>query len=336
MHIHEPPRAMSEISPDLPKELDAPVLAMVAKNPKDRPGSAGAAVAALRDRAEACGLAKRQAGDVATAPSSLTRALARHEMATVQIARAPKGPTPEEVAAAATPRPASAETSGPVVITVDRDADRTDEDASIARTMAAAAPPASETLTSPGMPEPSASVPATLPAAPALKVAPTLDVARPAPRPRRAWIWPLAASGAGIVAVVILLQQGQARQGPAVSAGQASASASSAAAPELPSKVTIRLAVAPPDADAILDGVRAGAASEALVLPRSAERHALRFEKAGFEAQTLWITPDRDQDLPPISLRAAAAPPVAPPSVKAQAKPAYHDDLEKPEYVRPK
>jgi hypothetical protein len=72
--------------------------------------------------------------------------------------------------------------------------------------------------------------------------------------------------------------------------------------------VTIRLAVTPADADVLLDGLRAGSASEPLVLPRSARRTAIRFEKRGFEAETAWIIPDRDADLPPIVLRAIESP----------------------------
>src|SRR5262249_49500067 len=51
MHVGEPPRPMSEVCPDVPGELDAPVLSMLAKQPRQRPSSAGAAVAALADRA---------------------------------------------------------------------------------------------------------------------------------------------------------------------------------------------------------------------------------------------------------------------------------------------
>jgi serine/threonine-protein kinase len=46
-HSCEPPPRMSSVHAELPPELDAPVLAMLAKKPADRPPSAGAAVAAL-------------------------------------------------------------------------------------------------------------------------------------------------------------------------------------------------------------------------------------------------------------------------------------------------
>jgi hypothetical protein len=76
----------------------------------------------------------------------------------------------------------------------------------------------------------------------------------------------------------------------------------------LPGKVTLHLAVTPPDADVIVEGLRAGKASEPLVLPRSARGCTVRIEKRGFEAQTLYIVPDRDADLPPMVLLAAPPP----------------------------
>ncbi len=56
MHTSELPPSMSSVSPDLPPELDGPVLAMVAKRPKDRPATAGEAIAALIRRARDLGV----------------------------------------------------------------------------------------------------------------------------------------------------------------------------------------------------------------------------------------------------------------------------------------
>ncbi len=52
----EDPAPMSSICPDLPRELDAPVLAMLAKRPDGRPSTAGKAVAALAACAQRLGL----------------------------------------------------------------------------------------------------------------------------------------------------------------------------------------------------------------------------------------------------------------------------------------
>lgn len=51
-HDTEQPPRMSDVAKDLPRELDAPVLAMLAKQPKARPASAGEAIAALAKCAE--------------------------------------------------------------------------------------------------------------------------------------------------------------------------------------------------------------------------------------------------------------------------------------------
>jgi serine/threonine-protein kinase len=50
-HVGTPPPRMSSVCADLPAELDEPVLAMLAKQPQDRPRSAGEGVAALVTRA---------------------------------------------------------------------------------------------------------------------------------------------------------------------------------------------------------------------------------------------------------------------------------------------
>ncbi len=40
MHLHEPPRPLSELCPDLPPQVEAVVLQALAKRPRDRPGAA--------------------------------------------------------------------------------------------------------------------------------------------------------------------------------------------------------------------------------------------------------------------------------------------------------
>jgi eukaryotic-like serine/threonine-protein kinase len=55
LQVRAAPPSMSSICPDLPRDLDAPVLAMLAKHPDARPASAGAAVAALAAQAARAG-----------------------------------------------------------------------------------------------------------------------------------------------------------------------------------------------------------------------------------------------------------------------------------------
>jgi serine/threonine-protein kinase len=54
-HATTPPPRMSSVCPDLPPELDGPVLAMLAKQAGERPASAGKAIAALAERIGATG-----------------------------------------------------------------------------------------------------------------------------------------------------------------------------------------------------------------------------------------------------------------------------------------
>src|SRR5262249_40237472 len=49
-HASDPPPPMSNVRAELPAALDAPVLAMLAKRPKDRPPSGGQPTPALVDR----------------------------------------------------------------------------------------------------------------------------------------------------------------------------------------------------------------------------------------------------------------------------------------------
>jgi len=129
----------------------------------------------------------------------------------------------------------------------------------------------------------------------------------------RARSWALVATGALIAGGVALLWKAR------LPASSPPASRSPAAATAT-GEVTVRLAVTPPDADVIVDGVRMGTAAEPLSLPRSDRRRALRLERRGFEAETLWIVPDRDSELPPIALHPAS--PGAPDPGSAAPRPA--------------
>jgi len=55
-HLVKPPPKLSEVCPELPSALDAPILHMLAKDPADRPSSVGAAFAELEEAARAAGI----------------------------------------------------------------------------------------------------------------------------------------------------------------------------------------------------------------------------------------------------------------------------------------
>ena len=66
--------------------------------------------------------------------------------------------------------------------------------------------------------------------------------------------------------------------------------------------ITIRATVSPADARILIDGRNVGKSGDALVLPREKKEHAVRIEREGYEAQTMWVTADTDKQLGPITL----------------------------------
>ena len=367
MHISDPPRRMSDVRPALPKELDAPVLAMLAKKPRDRPDSAGAAVAALAERIQ--GSSDGRAGTSAPAQPDTRREGAAaqdappaerprpaHEVATVAV-RGRKNEPPTAVggaavggagvAVASTPSEERTGIQGPIEATelvVGPKDDRSSQ-SEAARTTEEppATPPASIDATPETPPEAPAepmipaatadgrfalsskgntikvwdmrtgkavhtfagqpgSVSDPAPRAPRTKGARTAPAA-PAPR-WRSWA---AIAAAGAIGAAAAALAGRSHTPPAPIA-TAEPAATPGPPDHLPRTVTLRFAVTPPDADVLLDGLRAGKASEPLELPRSDRRTAIRIEKPGYETETLWIVPDRDAELPPIVLRAAEGP----------------------------
>jgi eukaryotic-like serine/threonine-protein kinase len=331
MHVSEPPRPMSEIFPELPRELDAPVLAMLAKSPNQRPRSAGVAVDALVERIQALG-ADRPKATGPREPSSFERSLARREAATVVGGGAGAAEAPSTTAPVSSgddvPPPGDA-SAVPVLAAPAATSDgrfaisskgatikvwdlRTGQAVHTFQGQPDQAPPGNQapaegspgaTATPPrtlGIPERGAAT--RLTAAAATAHAPNEPEPAPAPAPakrgaRSRW-WAISAAGAAaIVAGVVAFQKGGAPPPLPVSADTGVA----AAPPS--NRVTLRLVVTPPDADVFLDGLHVGSASEPLVLLRSDQRRSLRIEKSGFETRTLWIVADRDRELPKILLQ---------------------------------
>jgi serine/threonine-protein kinase len=293
-HISEAPRPMSEVCRDVPKALDGPVLAMLAKSPRDRPSSAGAAVAALVERARSSGVARAAEipPDAPAAAVEPTLALAGRGAKTAADTSGPvvisigdhedaSRLTPNLPAPATTPDGRFAISSKDNTIKVwdlrTGQAVHTFPGQALPR-VADASAAASALITAGSAPSPAAPAPATKPAG-------------------RSRLWAFLGVGA-VIAIAAALQLGRA---PA----PAKAPIASVPGAAMPGDVTVRLAVIPSDADVLVDGLRVGIASDPLVLPRSDRRRALRIEKRGFEPLTLWIVADRDAELPPVALRPA-------------------------------
>jgi serine/threonine-protein kinase len=176
---------------------------------------------------------------------------------------------------------------------------------------------------------------------PALAMAtiPARPVTAAPPRARSTRLVAAAAIG-GLALGVIAAARSMLAPAPATPSATPEAPAGSITATAA-SEVTVRLTVSPSSAEVRINDRRAGSASDPLVLPRSDKSLALRLEKDGYEPQTLWITPDRDRELPPVVL-ARSAPAAAPPggipgageagtsSAKQPPRPKHHVDLERP------
>ena len=117
-HTSEAPAPMSHVCPDLPSDLDAPVLAMLAKKPKERPESAGAAVRDLIERARAAGQAatmpvSSQAVRHVVRPDSEDRSVERLPPDAATVAVRVRPPIPSAGAPATTPDAAGPDLTAP-------------------------------------------------------------------------------------------------------------------------------------------------------------------------------------------------------------------------------
>ncbi|WP_438022966.1 protein kinase domain-containing protein [Sorangium sp. So ce233] len=100
-HASDPPPRMSSVCPDLPRELDLPVLAMLEKRAGDRPPSASKAVADLLEVARRIGLARAGArGAPGAGPASATWASGQMPSATGDEGRVSATWTPASAASA--------------------------------------------------------------------------------------------------------------------------------------------------------------------------------------------------------------------------------------------
>jgi len=316
-HASEPPPRMSQARSDLPADLDAPVLAMLAKDPNQRPATAGEAVAELALRAKEHVHAETLpvSSDVPREPAPR---LGTDDPTVAVRQRKTPGSKPDPVVAAKASESqieteiATAETMA-VPSVVGKDSTEP------------AAP--QETLRSPGPLEA-----ATEQASP--KAAP-----KAARSDRGAGLW---VGIGGLAIAVIVAGVAFARSGGgAPTTGISQPPATSTNTSPQAEMVSVRVKVAPADAWLVI-GDRRSRASDPLILPRSSQSQALRVERDGYEPETVWVVPDRDTELSPIALTHAAPIVSAAPSTGASippgkgiAKPKLHDDLERPPELDP-
>lgn len=332
MHTTESPPPMSTVLTTLPPELDAPVLEMLAKRPSGRPSSAGAAVNAL---GEAIRLMRNSKSSIPPVNSS---------MGTAATVRAPLMGSPTlngtDVARTVPNEPLRPIGETPTQIDETIPATRkslTDFDIAQAQT-GQLAPDSGNTEISSGppilsqMPATLASTPlagAVIDPVPDIKIVGASEVARSAAgiRPPPSSIVggvsrKNAAIGiAGLVALVVaggLYWRRPFNPQTALTQESAEPSQSTKMLPPEPSTITVRASVKPADAHIFVDGRNVGPASSAIILPREAKQHTLRFEKKGYMPQTMYVTAEADKQIGLITLVAS---PAASASASASAAP---------------
>ncbi len=278
-HTTEAPARMSSVCPDLPPAIDAPVLAMLAKRPEDRPPSAGEAVAALLASAKELGL-DRQTEVASRGPSVVVSAAirapgdaARFQGTTQAVAPSPLAPEPIEAI-------------------VTKEEERTGH-----------APPRGRRWAVLG----SLAV-----IAAGLALASLGRSRRPAPEGAMTG---LELPAAPVTAIVTAPQAGSAAEPLVKADGAEPLVKPDVAAPEV---VEVRLSTRPDDVEVWLGDRRLGSSAAPVTLPRGSERVELRLKKPGFQGEIVRLTPDQNRSaeatlspLPPRREPAAAVKPAS-------------------------
>ncbi len=331
-HTMEQPPTMSSICPNLPPELDAPVLEMLAKRPAGRPQSAGLAINALADAIRMSRTSKpsippitamgtadtvRAAGVDAqqTAPNDNTRTV-------------PAEPfhTPDETARLNDSIPATRKSL---------------TEGQITEAMTGPLPPDSGNTEIASGPPIHSQVPATLASTPLtgavvdrmpeVKIVGAHELTKAvvgSTSPRSSRVGGLSRKNTLIVAsgIVVMLGSGALylrRSAPTIPSTTTEAVPSQTAKVLAPERATITLkaTVTPADARILVDGRDLGSAGDAILLPREKKEHAVRIERKGYESQTMWVTAEADKQLGPITLLTHMVAPLASASASTKKPP---------------
>ncbi len=317
-HMSEPPPPMSSMSPELPPELDEPVLRMLAKRPAERPPSATAALEALCQAAADAGMeldssaaallegvpSPRRTDDLGSAETAIepvstvpgTRRVA-NEGSTLAVGRAE----------AATVADAAPESDAPAV----------EPPVNPAPTLPSA--PAHATDAAEASPESAATAASAVvdeqqderwsPGSTLQVVSRRTSGKREVSTGRRGLLAAVAAVVVvGLVVAFALTRNGDgAADAPTSSAVPAAATDSATAKPPEPrasavaavtaaptEQVVLHLEATPADVEVLLGEESLGRADQPLSLPRGDQAVVLRVRRKGYEPSSLTVTPDRE------------------------------------------
>jgi eukaryotic-like serine/threonine-protein kinase len=323
-HMSDPPPPMSTVLPNLPPELDAPVLEMLAKRPLGRPTSAGAAIDALAHAIRQFRASKPSIPPIGAATNTSPTRLPGLDMPAgllAEFGQAIPNPLPPTIPnePLRTPRePSEAPDSVPITR-------KSLTDLSTAQAQPGfRAPESGNTTDIASGPVIHSQMPATLASTP--MAGPVVDrtpdvkiiganevnglgadstslgtVSNPNLSRKNTLI--IAGSLALLLLVAILFMRRPEEPTPPV-APELTSTPSQTVIPVKPepTTITIRATVSPADARILIDGRDVGKSGDALVLPREKKEHAVRIQRQGYEAQTMWVTADTDKQLGPITL----------------------------------
>lgn len=309
-HMTEQPPAMSSILPNLPAELDAPILEMLAKRPQGRPNSAGAAINAFADAIRIVRASKPSIPPPTSTGSANTLRASGSDISIV--------PTNEILRTIP---------NEPLLTTTEGDNDfipatrKSLTEFDIAQAQTQQMPPDSGNTDISSGPLHS-QVPATLASTPMagpvvdrtpeVKVIGADEVGRPS-APNSSTLGPRTASPrqntmviAGVFAIllilaVIFMRKPEVASTPTTPEAALPSQTTKTLPPESKT-ITLRASVTPADARILVDGRHVGGAGDVIALPREKKEHAVKIERAGYESQTMWVTTDTDKQLGPITL----------------------------------
>lgn len=330
-HMTEPPPPMSSVLPNLPPELDAPVLEMLAKRPLGRPTSAGAAIDALAHAIRQVRASKPSIPPIGTATNTTPTRLSAPDIPAgllAEFAQLIPNELPQTIPnePLRVPNdPSDAPDSAPTTR-------KSLTDIMVARTQPVPRAPDSNSTDIASGPVIHSQMPATLASTPIagavvdrtpdVKIIPANEVDRSGEDStamgavgnpnlsRKNTMFVAGTLALMLVVGGLFMRPPEELKAPVVPESAPISSQTVAPVKGVPTTITIRVTVSPADSRILIDGREAGKSGDALTLPREKKEHAVRIEHKGYEAQTMWVTADTDKQLGPITLVNLSATPL--------------------------
>lgn len=344
-HMTENPLPPSIACPQVPPELDEPILEMLSKRPLGRPNSAGGAINAFAD---AIRLAARMSKPPPTPPFGTPAVVLMTPPATAVAADTVRAPEPASDVPPTLPndptRTATMDPARPMPLVetihavINVPSPSSDPIPATRKSLTewdiaqmTAKPPDSENTEVASNPPIQSQVPATLASAPLttvgvidhvpeVKVVGARELGKPATKslalgpmadPTKRNLLFAVGGVALLVGVGVVLARRTTETLPTTTPETAVSQIPSQMVKPEPTTITLRATVTPADAHIFVDGKDMGRAGDAIVLPREQKQRAIRIERKGYDPQTMWVPVDADKQIGPITLVLHIAAPIA-------------------------